>query len=140
MCCRGSGLILNVGSFAGMIPTPFLQTYSGSKAFLSTWSEALAQEVRPHGVHVEHLNTYFVVSNMSKMRGSLLVPSASVYVKNVLKRCGSKTHSTPYPLHNLMSWFLETFVSKELLAQKTYEMQTKVRQRALKKLERMKNE
>lgn len=61
MVDRKEGLIINIGSFAGMVPTPFLQTYSGSKAFLKFWSLALADEVRPFNVHVEHLNTYFVV-------------------------------------------------------------------------------
>jgi NAD(P)-dependent dehydrogenase (short-subunit alcohol dehydrogenase family) len=39
-----------------------LATYSGSKAFLSTFTSALAEEVRGHNITVEHVNTYFVVS------------------------------------------------------------------------------
>jgi short-subunit dehydrogenase len=58
---RRKGLIVNVGSFAGMFPTPLLQTYAGSKSFLKHWSESLAAELKPSGVHVELLNTYFVV-------------------------------------------------------------------------------
>jgi 17beta-estradiol 17-dehydrogenase / very-long-chain 3-oxoacyl-CoA reductase len=38
-----------------------LATYSGSKAFLSTFSSALAEEVRAHNVAVQNLDTYFVV-------------------------------------------------------------------------------
>ena len=38
-----------------------LATYSGTKAFLATFSSALAAEVKSHGIVVEHLNTYFVV-------------------------------------------------------------------------------
>jgi 17beta-estradiol 17-dehydrogenase / very-long-chain 3-oxoacyl-CoA reductase len=38
-----------------------LATYSGTKAFLATFSSALAEEVRAHDVLVENLNTYFVV-------------------------------------------------------------------------------
>lgn len=59
---RKRGLILNLGSFSGAVQSPMLATYSGSKAFLSTWSDALAAEVAPRGVLVQHLNTYFVVS------------------------------------------------------------------------------
>jgi 17beta-estradiol 17-dehydrogenase / very-long-chain 3-oxoacyl-CoA reductase len=38
-----------------------LATYSGTKAFLSTWSDALASEVKAKGIVVEHVNTFFVV-------------------------------------------------------------------------------
>ena len=38
-----------------------LAVYSGSKAFLRTWSDALTAELTPKGVTVEHVNTYFVV-------------------------------------------------------------------------------
>jgi len=62
MVQRKRGLILNVGSFAGAIPSPMLATYSGTKAFLATFTSALAEEVRKDNIVVEHLNTYFVVS------------------------------------------------------------------------------
>lgn len=39
-----------------------LATYSGSKAFLATFSSALAEEVKKDNIVVEHINTYFVVS------------------------------------------------------------------------------
>ena len=61
--CRKRGLILNIGSFAGAIPSPMLSVYSGSKAFLATFTSALAEEVRQHKIIVEHVNTYFVVCN-----------------------------------------------------------------------------
>jgi hypothetical protein len=60
--CRKRGLILNLGSFSGAIASPMLATYSGTKAFLlQTFSDALAAEVKPKGVTVQCLNTYFVV-------------------------------------------------------------------------------
>jgi NAD(P)-dependent dehydrogenase (short-subunit alcohol dehydrogenase family) len=61
MSCSKKGLILNVGSFAGASPTPMLAVYSGSKAFLRTWSDSLTAELTPKGITVEHVNTYFVV-------------------------------------------------------------------------------
>lgn len=59
---RKRGLILSVGSFAALVPSPLLAVYSGSKAFLKTWSQALGSELEGTGVHVELLNAYFVVS------------------------------------------------------------------------------
>lgn len=56
---------MNMGSFAGASPTPMLAVYSGSKAFLRTWSDALTAELTPKGITVEHVNTYFVVRLLS---------------------------------------------------------------------------
>ncbi|KAL8950470.1 MAG: hypothetical protein Q9222_003510, partial [Ikaeria aurantiellina] len=53
MVSQRRGLILTMGSFGGLMPTPLLATYSGSKAFLQHWSTALASELQPHGVTVE---------------------------------------------------------------------------------------
>lgn len=61
MISRKRGLILTVGSFAALIPSPLLAVYSGSKAFVQTWSQALGSELKGSGVTVELLNTYFVV-------------------------------------------------------------------------------
>lgn len=61
MVSRKRGLVLTVGSFAALIPSPLLAVYSGSKAFVSTWSQALGSELEGSGVTVELLNTYFVV-------------------------------------------------------------------------------
>lgn len=38
-----------------------LATYAGTKSFLSSFSAALAEEVKGKGIDVECLNTYFVV-------------------------------------------------------------------------------
>jgi 17beta-estradiol 17-dehydrogenase / very-long-chain 3-oxoacyl-CoA reductase len=100
MVQRKRGLILTVGSFASLIPSPLLAVYSGSKAFLSTWSQALGSELEGTGVTVELLNTYFVVSivrllssasshpsmmqvsKLSKIRNSSwMIPKPSTYVR-----------------------------------------------------------
>lgn len=52
---------MTISSFAGAIPSPLLATYSASKAFLQTWSDALQAELRGTGVDVESVMTYFVV-------------------------------------------------------------------------------
>ena len=68
---RKRGLILNIGSFAGSIPSPMLATYSGTKAFLATFTSALAEEVKKDNITVEHVNTYFVVHSYNYWRGYL---------------------------------------------------------------------
>ncbi len=48
----GNGLIANVSSLAGVFAIPFQAYYTASKFALEGWSEALAYEVAPFGVHV----------------------------------------------------------------------------------------
>lgn len=47
-----SGLIVNVSSLAGVFAIPFQGYYTASKFALEGWSESLAYEVAPFGVHV----------------------------------------------------------------------------------------
>jgi short-subunit dehydrogenase len=55
MVKRKRGAILNVASTAGMQPMPYSAGYSAAKAYVLTFSEALHQELRGHGVTVTAL-------------------------------------------------------------------------------------
>lgn len=46
MVQRRRGRILNVGSIAGFNPGPMLNVYHATKAFVNSWSEALATELK----------------------------------------------------------------------------------------------
>ena len=46
------GTIINVASTAGFQPVPFMATYAASKAFVLSFSQALWEENRRHGIHV----------------------------------------------------------------------------------------
>jgi len=50
MVKKGRGRILNIGSTAGFQPGPFMATYYASKAFVNSFTEALAFELRGTGV------------------------------------------------------------------------------------------
>ncbi len=52
MRSRKRGTIINVSSAAGFQPIPFMATYAATKAFVSSFSEAVAEENRPFGIHV----------------------------------------------------------------------------------------
>lgn len=52
MGARGSGRILNVASTAGMLPGPFMAVYYACKAYVLSFSQALAEELRGTGVSV----------------------------------------------------------------------------------------
>jgi uncharacterized protein len=49
---RGQGKIINVSSAAGFQPIPFMATYAATKAFVTSFSEALAEENRPYNIQV----------------------------------------------------------------------------------------
>lgn len=55
MVPRGSGAVVNVGSVAGYNPGPNLAVYNATKSFVISLTEALAEELRGTGVHVQAL-------------------------------------------------------------------------------------
>lgn len=55
LVARRSGVILNVASSAGFQPTPGMTTYGATKAFVISFSEGLAEELRDSGVTVTAL-------------------------------------------------------------------------------------
>jgi len=50
MVARKSGRVLNLGSTAGFQPGPFMSTYYATKAFVNSFTEGLAYELRGTGV------------------------------------------------------------------------------------------
>jgi uncharacterized protein len=55
MICRRSGKILNVASTASFQPGPTMSVYFATKAFVLSFSEAIDNEVREHGITVTAL-------------------------------------------------------------------------------------
>ena len=146
MIKRKRGLVLTMASFGGLLPTPLLATYSGSKAFLQQWSIALGSELQPHGVTVELVQSYLVTSAMSKIRKpSMFVPSPRSFVKAVLGRIGRTGGaqgwaftSTPFWSHALIQWGLVTFVGlgNGFVVGRIRVMHEGIRRSALRKRER----
>jgi len=69
---RRSGKIINVSSAAGFQPLPFMAVYAATKSFVTSFSEAIAEENRPYGVHVMALcpgstkTNFFLASNIER--------------------------------------------------------------------------
>lgn len=146
MIQRRRGLILTMGSFGGLLPTPLLATYSGSKAFLQQWSTALGAELAPHGIEVELVQAYLITSAMSKIRrASAAIPTPRAFVRAVLSKIGrhggSSTYaysSSPYWSHGLMAWFLTSVTGpmNRFVLSQNKSMHDSIRKRALRKAER----
>ena len=49
---RRSGTIINVASTASFQPVPFMATYAATKAFVRSFSEAIAEENRPFNIKI----------------------------------------------------------------------------------------
>jgi short-subunit dehydrogenase len=74
---RGRGGIINVSSLGGYQPTPLNATYGGTKAFVTSLSHALYEEVRGTGVNVMVLCPGFTRTEFQERAGldSSAVPS-----------------------------------------------------------------
>ena len=70
MYARRKGVILNVASMGGFQPGPYMAAYFASKAFVLSYSEALAEESRLHGVRVLTLCPGSVDTNFHALAGS----------------------------------------------------------------------
>jgi 17beta-estradiol 17-dehydrogenase / very-long-chain 3-oxoacyl-CoA reductase len=147
MVQRKKGLILTMASFGGLLPTPLLATYSGSKAFLQQWSSALASELAPKGVKVQLVQSYLVTSAMSKIRrSSAMVPTPKQFVKAALGKIGRSggaqgvsATSTPYWAHGIMHWAIDNLTPGRMsgyVIDVNRGMHEGIRKRALKKAER----
>lgn len=160
---RKNGLILNIGSFSGIIPSPMLATYSGTKAFVDTFSTALAEEVKKHGIAVQCINPYFVVSGMDKppvattdpppkvskmskiRKSSVMIPTAAAFVRASLNKVGLSggarfvgrpAGSAPYWSHSLLEYFVGVLGWKQATVVYIHELHKSIRKRVDKKLAR----
>ncbi|SCV03190.1 LAME_0H08438g1_1 [Lachancea meyersii CBS 8951] len=143
---RCKGLILTMGSFGGLLPTPLLATYSGSKAFLQSWSAALAGELKPQNVDVEIVLSYLVTSAMSKIRkSSKMIPNPAQFVAATLRSVGRRSGAqeryatmTPYWSHAIYHFVIENTVGvySKLANTVNYTMHKSIRNRALRKAAR----
>jgi len=55
LIARGGGGVINVSSMAAFQPAPLNATYAATKAFVNSFTEALHEELRGTGVHVQAL-------------------------------------------------------------------------------------
>ena len=99
-------LILNVSSYAGLLPPPYLAVYAGTKAYNNAFSNALSREVDSDR-EIIALITGSVTTGSNKKPETFLRPSAEKYAKSVIKiiGCGRKT-IVPYWPHALQTWLI----------------------------------
>ncbi len=66
---RGHGAIINVSSLAGFSPGPYTATYGATKAFVNSFSQAVAEELRDSGVRIQLLCPGFTRTEFQDVAG-----------------------------------------------------------------------
>jgi hypothetical protein len=74
MVARRAGAILNVASMASFQPVPFLAVYAATKAFVLSFTEALAVELRGTGVRVQALCPGNIPTEFQQVAGTAGLP------------------------------------------------------------------
>ena len=88
MADQGGGKILNVGSTAGFIPGPQQAVYFATKAFVNSFSQAIDQEMRKHGVTCTVLAPGYVETEFAKaanLEGTQMVDAGGASAADVAK-------------------------------------------------------
>jgi len=131
------GLIINVGSFTGFVPTPLLAVYAASKSYVMSFSTALAAEYGRDGIDVENTAPAYVASKMSKQRPSMIVPTPEAYVTASLGQIGKHGPFpyTPFLLHNVFTMLLR-LVPQAWVLSKNFSVHRDIRRRVLEKKKR----
>lgn len=120
---RRNGVIINVASIAGFFPIPYLAEYAATKAYLISFSEALAEEVRGTGVHVQvccpgQTATQFHARAGIRPRTPLGVDSVQAVVSTSLAELGRPRVIVPVGWKGRLSAFLGRHAPRKLLAKR----------------------
>jgi short-subunit dehydrogenase len=123
---RGEGIIINVSSAAGFQPIPFMATYAATKAFVTAFSEAIAEENRPFGIQVMALcpgstNTnFFAASGIDRpiqVKGQQTVEEV---VETAMRAVASNRVRVVSGVANkigaLLGTYVPTFISRRAMA------------------------
>jgi short-subunit dehydrogenase len=128
---RKSGKILNTASTAGFLPGPLQATYFATKAFVVSFSEALAHELKPHNISVTALCPGPVKTEFEKtagMTGGNLFEKAasakSTAEKGYRAMEKGKVICISDPILNFLIQYIMPFIPKALIPGMVQKMQT----------------
>jgi hypothetical protein len=95
MRSRGRGGIINVSSVAGYLPGPKMAIYYATKAYITSFTEALAHELRPFGVMVTVVCPGITRTDFQRRAGlenTLLMKSSPPMTPEQVARIGYAGH------------------------------------------------
>ena len=133
MALRGSGKILNVSSTAAHLPGPLQATYFATKAYVSSFSVALAEELKSKGVTVTALEPGYVATEFAEradLTGTQIVSGKAATPRSVAKfgydamRRGELRVINDGRLNFMINWIIP-FVPRRAVAGMVRKMQSK---------------
>jgi len=99
---RKRGAIINVSSASSLVSEPLYAVYTGTKAFINNFSEALHYEYKKYNIHVQAQLPGLVTSKLSKVsRASFFIPSPVAYAKSFISNIGYEPINITYWTHAL---------------------------------------
>ncbi len=118
---RRAGAVVNVSSTASFQPVPYTAVYAASKAFVTSFSMSLAEEVRPYGIRVVTLcpggtrTNFFVAGHYRKrtLPGGLQAPEEVVAAALTALDRGSGLVVPRFM--NKLSVFVQRLIPRELV-------------------------
>jgi 17beta-estradiol 17-dehydrogenase / very-long-chain 3-oxoacyl-CoA reductase len=135
---RQRGAIVNLSSGSGNQPTPLLALYGAAKSFVDRFSQALQTEYASDRIIVQSMTPFFVATNMSKMRPSLMVPTPQAFAEEAVNTLGHDAVTHGYMLHNLQGYVMR-LLPASIVQKKIMQIHLGYRQRALRKREEKKS-
>ncbi|KAH3767330.1 short chain dehydrogenase family protein [Pelomyxa schiedti] len=129
---RTKSLIINMGSSTALIPSPMLQVYGATKAYIKHFSTSLADEYRGK-IDVTCCAPWWVCTPMTEIRHpSLSAITPSHFANCSLCHVGKTDWVDPYWVHALIDLFISS-LPHSLVAGKFIAQQTRVRAHFLRK-------
>ena len=123
---RKRGTIINVSSAAGFQPIPFMATYAATKAFVSSFTEAIAEENRPYGIQIIALcpgstkTNFFAASNIERpiqVKGQQTVEDVVETAMRAVASGRTKVISgTANKIGAMLGKFTPNFISRRVMA------------------------
>ncbi|XP_042855475.1 inactive hydroxysteroid dehydrogenase-like protein 1 [Penaeus japonicus] len=111
MLRRKKGAIVNVSSITAHFPMAYIEVYSATKAFVSSFTRALQLEYGSSGVTIQCLEPAFVISNMTSSveefrTPGLFLPTSDTFAANAVATIGYSNRTTGYWTHELqLAWW-----------------------------------
>lgn len=123
---RKRGTIINVSSAAGFQAIPFMATYAATKAFVTSFSEAIAEENRPYGIQVLALcpgstkTNFFAASNIDRpiqVKGQQLAEDVVQTALDAVKSGRTKVVSGfANKIGAVLGSYVPSFISRRVMA------------------------
>ncbi|XP_074659862.1 very-long-chain 3-oxoacyl-CoA reductase-like [Tubulanus polymorphus] len=101
---KKKGVIVNVSSASGAMPTPLLSVYSATKVYVDFFSQGLRKEYESKGITIQCVMPFFVATKLSGIRRSnFMAPTPKTFVEQTMATIGRQGRTFGCLSHALQS-------------------------------------